>query len=141
MGLASYLQFALALVFVIALIGVFAVLARRFGLAGVTATKGGQGPRIGVVEVRPLDAKRKLVLVRRDGVEHLLILGPAGETVVEAGIAPPKDFAQAVRAAAAPAPTSPVQPDPRQPAPTRGAGLGSGAPAPLAMMAGKEPSA
>ena len=39
--------------------------------------------RLGVVETLPLDARRRLVLVRRDGVEHLILLGAAGEAVIE----------------------------------------------------------
>lgn len=99
----TYLQFASALIFVIALIGALALLARRFGFGGAVNTKGAQARRLAVVEVRPLDAKRKLVLVRRDRVEHLVILGASGETLIEAGIpAPSEDFAEAVRAAATP---------------------------------------
>ena len=34
----------------------------------------------------PIDNRRRLVLVRRDDREHLLLLGPQGETVVETNI-------------------------------------------------------
>ena len=86
MGLDTYIQFALALVFVIALIGVLTAVARRAGLGYGVPTKGGQR-RLAIAEIMPLDAKRRLVLVRRDATEHLVILGPGGETVVERGIA------------------------------------------------------
>ncbi len=33
-----------------------------------------------------LDAKRRLVLIRRDNKEHLLLLGPDGDTVIETDI-------------------------------------------------------
>ena len=82
----TYLQFAAALVFVLALIGLVTVLARRFGLGGHTPTRRGRR-RLALVEVIPLDAKRRLALVRRDDVEHLLVLGPTGEQMVETGIA------------------------------------------------------
>lgn len=81
----NYLQYASALIFVVALIGVAAMLARRFGL-GRALPAAARRRRLAVCEVLPLDAKRRLVLLRRDGTEHLVILGPAGETVVEAGI-------------------------------------------------------
>ncbi len=42
--------------------------------------------RLGVVETAVVDAKRKLVLVRRDDVEHLLIIGGPVDVVVETGI-------------------------------------------------------
>jgi hypothetical protein len=42
--------------------------------------------RLGVVETASVDSKRKLVLVRRDDVEHLLIIGGPVDMVVETGI-------------------------------------------------------
>lgn len=86
MEVTTYLQFVLALVFVLALIGLVAFLVRRFGLAGsVQPPKGGRR-RLAVVEALSLDPKRRLLLLRRDGVEHLVLLGGAGEVVVETGI-------------------------------------------------------
>jgi flagellar protein FliO/FliZ len=88
MDLDVYLRFALALAFVVGLIGFIGWLARRYGVGGGRiAAKGGRQRRIGVVEVQPLDAKRRLVLIRRDGVEHLLLCGPGRDLVVETGIA------------------------------------------------------
>jgi flagellar protein FliO/FliZ len=92
----SYLQFAAALIFVLALIGVAAFAARRLGL-GHAALPTGRRRRLAIVEVLPLDGRRRLVLLRRDAVEHLVILGPSSETVVESVIAPPIAFAAAVR--------------------------------------------
>jgi len=80
----SYLRFVLALVFVLALIGLAAWLVRRFGVGGVVVPRGRR--RLGLVEVLPLDARRRLVLVRCDDTEHLVLLGTATETVVQAGI-------------------------------------------------------
>jgi flagellar protein FliO/FliZ len=79
-----FLQYGLALVFVLALIGTAALAARRLGLARALPSAGRR--RLGVLEMLPLDAKRRLVLLRRDGIEHLVILGPTGETVVERAI-------------------------------------------------------
>lgn len=42
--------------------------------------------RIALIERLPVDAKRSLLLLRRDGVEHLLLLAPEGSLLVEAGI-------------------------------------------------------
>lgn len=44
------------------------------------------GQRIGVVEAAQVDGSRRLVLVRRDDVEHLLLLGKEGDLVIETGI-------------------------------------------------------
>ena len=86
----SYARFVLALLFVLGLIGLLAAAAKRWGL-GLPQAQGrtGKNKRIGLVEVAALDSKRRLVLVKRDDVEHLIILGHNGETVVETGIVPP----------------------------------------------------
>lgn len=44
------------------------------------------GQRIGIVETAQVDGSRRLVLVRRDDVEHLLLLGGEGDLVIENGI-------------------------------------------------------
>jgi flagellar protein FliO/FliZ len=84
-----YLRFALALVLVLGLIALLAWMLRRFGM-GMKMSK---GRRLGISEVQLLGPRHKLMLVRRDDLEHLVILGPAGETVVETGIKAPASFA------------------------------------------------
>ena len=91
MELADYLRFAIALFLVLGLIGIAAWGARRLGLAGRLPAATGRGRRLGVVEIAPLDPRRRLVLVRRDGVEHLLLLGSGGDVVVECGIPADRD--------------------------------------------------
>lgn len=87
MDLAILLRFALALVAVLLLIVALGWVLRRYGPGGVGPRGGGR--RIGVLESASVDAKRRLVLIRRDGVEHLLLLSPSRETVIETGISPP----------------------------------------------------
>lgn len=86
MNPADYLQFVLALLFVLALIGTATALARRFGLAPVVRTDRRLPRRLAVVESIALDGKRRLVLLHRDGVEHLVLLGPSADLVVESAI-------------------------------------------------------
>ena len=86
MELGDYTRFVLALVFVLALIGLLTWLVRRFGLAGRMPTAAKQGRRLDVVEVAALDSRRRLVLVRRDRTEHLVLLGVNSDIVVERGI-------------------------------------------------------
>lgn len=43
--------------------------------------------RIELVERFSLDAKRSIALIRRDGSEHLILLGPEGHVVIETAIA------------------------------------------------------
>lgn len=83
MDLENYLRFVFALVFVLALIVLAAWAARRFGLGGALPVSRGRHKRLAVVESLALDARRRLVLVRRDGVEHLLLLGTQSDVVVE----------------------------------------------------------
>ena len=50
--------------------------------------KGRRGQRLGISEYHEIDKTRRLVLVRRDDVEHLLLIGGGGDDVViETGIA------------------------------------------------------
>ncbi len=79
-------QYAMALIFVLALIAVAALAARRWGVAGIVAATPGRR-RLKVCESLALDGRRRLVLIRRDDVEHLLLIGATGETVVERQIA------------------------------------------------------
>jgi len=95
MEFAEYVRFAAALIFVLGLIGVVALLAKRFGIQGPGAvTHPHAAKRLHIIEKTHLDAKRVLILVRRDDVEHLLLLGATSETVVESGIETPARTAQ-----------------------------------------------
>lgn len=83
----NYLQFVLALIFVLGLIALTAALARRAGWGfPATAIKREGGRRLGVVEVTPLDGRRRMILVRRDDTEHLILVSPTSEVVIETGI-------------------------------------------------------
>ena len=54
------------------------------GLAMMFAPK--PAKRIDIVEQVSIDAKRKLILVRRDDVEHLVMTGGPVDIVIESGI-------------------------------------------------------
>lgn len=76
---------AFALVAVIGMIGLFGVGARKLGFSsGAFALA--RDRRLAVVEVLPLDARRKMAIVRCDGREHLLVLNPNSVTIVERGV-------------------------------------------------------
>lgn len=83
MDSAHYLRFILSLVAVLGLIfGVLWVVRQR--LPGMMARRpGAAGRRLAVVESLTLDVKHRLVLIRRDDREHLLVLGGAQPVVVE----------------------------------------------------------
>lgn len=86
MDVGDYLRFILALVFVLALIGLLSWAVRRYGLGGRLAASASGGRRLRVIEVASLDAKHRLVLVSRDRVEHLVLIGGPNDLVVETGI-------------------------------------------------------
>ncbi len=90
MDIIGIFRFLGAFAFVLALIAGLSWLLRRYGM-GMRAATGIGGGRIGVVEFAPVDPKRRLALIRRDGVEHLILLSPTRETVIETGIQPPQD--------------------------------------------------
>ncbi len=98
MGWDSYMQALVALVFVLALIGLLTVAARRFGFGSPTPTIGHKNKRVHIIEVTQLDARRRLVLVRRDDREHLILLGPDREHIIETGIPQKTSFAETLAA-------------------------------------------
>lgn len=87
----DYAQFLFALIFVLGLIGLAAYLLRRFGPGGAVQARARRGGarRLSLIDTLPLDPRRRLVLIRRDGREHLLLLGAQSDTVVETDIEPP----------------------------------------------------
>lgn len=103
MSAGTYLQFAAALAFVLALIAGLAWAVKRFGLAAQLGAPRGGKRRLAVVETAALDAKRRIVLVRRDDREHLLLLGTGNDAVIETGIvAPPEPNQSSAKAETAP---------------------------------------
>ncbi len=88
MELGLYLKFLLALCFVLGLIAALAWAARHFGLAGRLTPVRGKSRRLAIVEVMTLDARRKLVLLKCDGTEHLVLLGAGQDLLLESAAAP-----------------------------------------------------
>jgi flagellar biogenesis protein FliO len=81
-------KFAIAFILVLGLIGITALIIRRFGAGGMPSSGGGRGrqPRLAVLDSAVVDAKRRLVLIRRDNSEHLLLIGGPTDVVVETNI-------------------------------------------------------
>jgi hypothetical protein len=128
------LRFLVAFLIVLALIGATAWVVRRFGAdrLGAAAARGRQ-PRLAVIDATAVDGRRRLVLIRRDNVEHLLMIGGPTDLVVELNIvrgataareAVPREApgrAPAIEPAPRPAAASengmwPLQPEPALPA-------------------------
>src|SRR6201985_3348874 len=81
------LTFFFAFVAVLALIGAAAWAVRRFAGNRLGAnTNRSRMPRLAVIDAAAVDGRRRLVLVRRDNVEHLLMIGGPTDIVVEPNI-------------------------------------------------------
>lgn len=84
----SYLRFVLSFILVIGLILLAGALLRRYGTNGLRGLNAGRrgARRLAVVEALNVDPRRRLVLVRRDDTEHLLLIGGSTDVVVETAI-------------------------------------------------------
>src|SRR6185312_8637505 len=133
-GLPLAARFFIAFVVVLALIGVTAWVVRRFGSArlGGGAARGRQ-PRLAVIDAASVDGRRRLVLLRRDNIEHLLMIGGPSDVVIEPNIVragapreagridtPPRDSARTTPAVDNGWPLQPIN-EPPAPAPVAGA--------------------
>jgi flagellar protein FliO/FliZ len=92
----TYLRFILVLIFVLGLVFALGWVLKRSGISGSALP--GKGRRLGVVETAFLGPKHRLVLVRRDGVEHLVLIGPNSNTLIESGIVNGRDGGQSFQA-------------------------------------------
>lgn len=129
-------RFFIAFLVVFILIGLTAWLVRRFGTGRLGAQSArGRQPRLAVIDAAPVDGRRRLVLIRRDNIEHLLMIGGPSDVVVETNIvrasAANRDTVSAratatvtptiAATAAAPAPTATPETLPRAVPPGEGA--------------------
>jgi flagellar protein FliO/FliZ len=79
-------RFFIAFLIVLALIGLTAWLVRRFGASRLGTSARGRQPRLAVIDAATVDGRRRLVLIRRDNIEHLLMIGGPTDLVVEPNI-------------------------------------------------------
>ena len=119
LNITDYLKYALALVFVLSLIGIVAVIARRAGFGLSTSIHGKRQRRLGIVESLNIDGKRKLVLVSRDNTEHLILLGADSDLLIEGAVTPQQNaFTQALNEAAQATRSNSTRAEPRFDIPT-----------------------
>jgi len=92
----NLLRYCVALLFVAALAGT-ALLIKRYGLNPASFKTGlkvklgtwdfaAPTRRLAIVETLMIGPKQRLFIVRRDDVEHLVLSGPDGASVIEANI-------------------------------------------------------
>jgi hypothetical protein len=70
----------------ICLIGILWVLRGRNGPSPFVRGGRNRNPRLQVLDAAAVDARRRLVLVRRDDMEHLIMIGGPTDIVIESGI-------------------------------------------------------
>lgn len=86
MDLIDFSRYFAALLVVLGLLGGVAVILRKGWLpTGLTNFQGmdRRARRLGVKESLILDPRRRIVIVKSDDMEHVLLLGPERETVLE----------------------------------------------------------
>lgn len=109
------LQIVIAFIVILALIGIFMwVLAKIKGMRMDTGRRSRQ-PRLAVMDSTPIDNQRRLVLIRRDTVEHLILVGGETDIVVEQTIVRGAPVSAHPQRQPFPAP-APVQPQVAAPA-------------------------
>lgn len=81
----SYLRAVLALGFVLGLVGLASFAAKKF-LLERQLIKGNKKKRLSIEEVHPIDTKRRLILIKRDNAEHLILLGNGADLLIESNI-------------------------------------------------------
>jgi flagellar protein FliO/FliZ len=79
-----------ALIFVLVLIWGLSVAARRFGLVPGAHIMGktGRQKRLKILDSLALDTKRRVILIAKDNEEHLILLGPSSEVIIDKSTAP-----------------------------------------------------
>lgn len=76
-----YSWIALAVLLLVVLIAVTLILRLMGG-----SVRGRRGSRLGILEYHDIDKTRRLVLLRRDDIEHLVMIGGHQDLVIESGI-------------------------------------------------------
>ena len=88
-NLSPAVKYVIAFAIIFLLLALFALILRRItgGKMSVSQERGrARQPRLGIVDVYDLDRQRQLILLRRDNVEHLLLVGGPNDVVVETNI-------------------------------------------------------
>ncbi|MDQ0447132.1 flagellar biosynthetic protein FliO [Methylobacterium aerolatum] len=83
------IQYIVIFAVIFTVLAAIVLLVRRLTGGGTAlATRGARArqPRLGIVDVYELDRARQLILLRRDNVEHLLLVGGPNDVVVERNI-------------------------------------------------------
>ncbi|WP_245408192.1 flagellar biosynthetic protein FliO, partial [Rhodobium orientis] len=123
-GWARGIQVVIAFVIVFALLAAFLWIMRRLTRTGFGHGGRTRQPRLAIMDQAHIDTRRRLVLVRRDNVEHLVLVGGPSDVVVEQNIVRGQSMAPGMRApypaVAQPMPAASVAPAAPQPPAAQG---------------------
>ncbi|WDI32002.1 flagellar biosynthetic protein FliO [Hyphococcus flavus] len=75
---------------VLGMIGICALAAKKAGLASMSGLSGAKR-RLSMKEMLPIDARRRLAIVKCDDTEYLIVLGPNGETIIDKNLNGPDE--------------------------------------------------
>ncbi len=82
MSLSLLFNMITALAFVLGLMGLLYLIMKRLGLAGQIGLKTQSlTQRLRVIETLPLTAQHRAIILRMDDTDHLVIIGPNGQSV------------------------------------------------------------
>ena len=123
-------QYVITLVVILALVVLVIWLVRRYAAGNISTSTRGRLPRLAIVDALAVDNRHRLVLIRRDNVEHLVLIGGTTDLLIEPSI---------VRTRVTQRPTQAAQPQPSRPAPA--ATAAPAPPPPPAPPAAEAPSA
>ena len=112
-AIAPYASIAIALLVVFLLIALLFRILRAFSSGKFGSM---HQNRLGITEAIALEGKRRLVMVRRDDVEHLVLIGGENDLVIEQGI---KKASPATTDATKPAPAKPAAQSQTKPQPAK----------------------
>jgi hypothetical protein len=88
-ALSPAVKYLIAFAIIFVLLALFALVLRRLtgGRLSIPGNdRRSRQPRLGIVDVYDLDRQRQLILLRRDNVEHLLLIGGPNDVIVETNI-------------------------------------------------------
>jgi flagellar protein FliO/FliZ len=109
MDLLSMLRTLGALGMVLGMLAAALWAVKRYDIKLPGRVSGTNRKRVEMVERLSIDAKRSVALIRRDGCEHLILIGPEGSATIETGIVAP---APEVKSEAKPEPKPQAAPEP-----------------------------
>ena len=108
-GITQAVAVILALAVVLLLFGLFIFILKRLMGASAPQSRNRQ-PRIAIMDSATVDARRRLLLIRRDNIEHLILVGGPSDVVVEQNIIRNTPLTQARTGHHAPAPSGMAMP-------------------------------